>query len=74
MNLPDPTIALINEEPDPNRREALTIAYQWAIARQDNGVTITRHDFINRAKNDRKSSYLRDNRDEIWDDLQRLIC
>ena len=74
MNLPDPMIALIKEEPDPEKREALTIAYQWAIARQDNGATITRQDFINRAKNDRKSTYLRDNRDEIWDDLQRLIC
>ena len=74
MDITDPTIALIHSEPDPNKREALTIAYQWAIARQDNGATITRPDFINRAKNDRKSTYLRDNRDEIWEDLQRLIC
>ncbi len=74
MDITDPTIARINTEPDLDKREALTIAYQWAIARQDNGATITRPDFINRAKNDRKSTYLRDNRDEIWDDLQRLIC
>ncbi len=74
MDITDPTIALINTEPNPEKREALTIAYQWAIARQDNGASITRQDFINRAKNDRKSTYLRDNRDEIWEDLQRLIC
>ena len=74
MDITDPTIALINAEPDPEKREALTIAYQWAIARQDTGATITRPDFINRAKNDRKSTYLRHNREEIWDELQRLIC
>lgn len=74
MDITDSTIALINTEPDPDKREALTIAYQWAIARQDTGAIITRPDFINRANNDRKSTYLRDNREEIWDDLQRLIC
>jgi hypothetical protein len=69
----DPVLEIINSEPDPDKREALTIAYQWAIARQENGSAITRSDFLNRAKNDRQSAYLRDHRDEIWDDLQGLM-
>ena len=69
----DPVVEIINSEPDPDKREALTIAYQWAIARRENGAAITRSDFLNRAKNDRQSAYLRDHRDEIWDDLQGLM-
>jgi hypothetical protein len=69
----DPVLSLINEEADPEKREALTIAYQWAIARQETGAVITRSDFLNRAKNDRKSEYLRENRDEIWEELQCLL-
>ena len=69
----DPVLAIINEEADPEKREALTIAYQWAIARQENGAAITRSDFFNRAKNDRKSTYLREHRDEIWEELQCLL-
>ena len=69
----DPIVEIINSEPDANKREASTIAYQWAIARQENGAAITRSDFLNRAKNDRQSAYLRDHRDEIWDDLQGLM-
>ena len=69
----DSVVEIINSEPDPDKREALTIAYQWAIARRENGAAITRSDFLNRAKNDRQSAYLRDHRDEIWDDLQGLM-
>jgi hypothetical protein len=69
----DPVLSLINEEADPEKREALTIAYQWAIARQETGAAITRSDFLNRAKNDRKSEYLREHRDEIWEELQCLL-
>ena len=69
----DPIVEIINSEPDADKREALTIAYQWAIARRENGAAITRSDFLNRAKNDRQSAYLRDHRDEIWDDLQGLM-
>ena len=69
----DPVVEIINSEPDPDKREALTIAYRWAIARQENGAAITRSDFLNRAKNDRQSAYLRDHREELWDDLQRLM-
>ena len=69
----DPIVEIINSEPDANKREALTIAYQWALARRENGAAITRSDFLNRAKNDRQSAYLRDHRDEIWDDLQGLM-
>jgi hypothetical protein len=69
----DPVLEIINSEPDPEKREALTIAYQWAIVRQENGSEITRSDFLNRAKNDRQSTYLRDHREAIWDDLQGLM-
>jgi hypothetical protein len=69
----DPVLEIINSEPDPEKREALTIAYQWAVVRQENGSEITRSDFLNRAKNDRQSSYLRDHREAIWDDLQGLM-
>ncbi len=69
----DPVLEIINSEPDPEKREALTIAYQWAIVRQENGSEITRSDFLNRAKNDRQSAYLRDHREAIWDDLQGLM-
>ncbi len=69
----DPAIALIESVPDINKREALMIAYQWSITRREIVGDITKNDFINRAKNDRKSEYLRDNRDEIWDELQSLI-
>jgi hypothetical protein len=69
----DSVLVVINEEADPEKREALTIAYQWAIARQETGATITRSDFLNRAKNDRKSAYLREHRDEIWEELQCLL-
>jgi hypothetical protein len=69
----DPVLEIINSEPDLEKREALTIAYQWAVVRQENGSAITRSDFLNRAKNDRQSSYLRDHREAIWDDLQGLM-
>ena len=68
----NPALDLIDGIDDVDKKEALSIAYQWAIARRENGE-ITRADFINRAKNERKSDYLRDNRDEIWDELQALL-
>ncbi len=70
---PDPAIDLINDLPNSDKKEALTIAYNWAIARRNSRTEITRADFIHRARNERKSEYLRDNRDEIWDDLEALL-
>ena len=69
----DPAIELINEEQNPSKREALTIAYQWAMARQDKGDSIDRQTFLERARKDRNCEYLRDNRDEIWHCLEALI-
>ena len=69
----DPTIALIESIANPDKREALMIAYQWSIVRRESVGDISKSDFINRAKNDRKSEYLKENRDEIWDELQSLI-
>ena len=67
----DPAIDLINSEPNPNKRQALLIAYSWAKGRSDKGIT--KADFLNRAKNERKCEYLKDNRDEIWEELEVLI-
>ena len=69
----DPAIAIIEAIPDTDKQEALMIAYQWSIARRESVGEINKNDFMNRAKNDRKSEYLRENREEIWDDLQELL-
>ena len=73
MDAKDPALELIDDIQNPDKKEALTIAYNWAIARRENGDEITRSDFIHRARNERKSEYLRDNRDELWDELQALL-
>jgi hypothetical protein len=69
----DPAIALMDEIPDEDRKEALKIAYQWAMERQQSGQEITKSDFLNRAKNDRQSPYLKLNRQQVWDELQALL-
>lgn len=69
----DPAIDLINEIEDPDRREALTIAYQWAISKSESSGEIKRTDFLNRAKNERKCGYLKRHRHQIWDELETLI-
>jgi hypothetical protein len=69
----DPAIELINEEPNLAKREALTIAYQWARARQDKGDSVDRQTFLERARKDRNCEYLKECRDEIWEELQGLL-
>jgi hypothetical protein len=69
----DPAIALIDEVPEQDKKEALKIAYQWAIERQQCGQEITKPDFLNRAKNDRNCQYLKLNRGQLWDELQALL-
>lgn len=69
----DPAIALIDEVQDPDKKEALKVAYQWAIERQQSGQEITRVDFLNRARNDRNCTYLKLNRNQLWDELQALL-
>jgi hypothetical protein len=69
----DPVGALLDEIPDDDKKEALKIAYQWAIDRQQSGQEITKSDFLNRAKNDRNCQYLKLNRNHIWDELQALL-
>jgi hypothetical protein len=69
----DPAIALIDEVPEEDKKEALKIAYQWAIERQQSGQEITKPDFLNRAKNDRNCQYLKLNRNQLWDELQALL-
>ena len=69
----DPAIELIDDIPNPDKKEALTIAYKWAISRRDKETEITRTDFLNRVRAEKKSHYLRDNREEIWDELQALM-
>ena len=69
----DAAMELINEESNTAKREALTIAYQWARARQDKGDSVDRQTFLERARKDRNSEYLRENRDEVWEELQGLL-
>jgi hypothetical protein len=69
----DPAIELINEEPNPAKREALMIAYQWARAREDKGDSVDRQTFLERARKDRNCEYLKEHRDEIWEELQGLL-
>ena len=69
----DPAIDLINEIEEPDRKEAMLIAYQWALSRQESVGEVTKTDFLNRAKHDRKCEYLKQNRNQIWEELQALI-
>lgn len=69
----DPVGALIDEIADNDKRVALQIAYQWAMDRKQSGQEITKSDFLNRAKNERRSDYLKMNRNHIWDELQALL-
>jgi hypothetical protein len=69
----DPAIELINEIDDPERKEAMLIGYQWAIAKSESTGEIRRADFINRARNERSCKYLKLNRNQIWEELETLI-
>ena len=69
----DPVGALIDEIADNDKRDALKIAYQWAMDRKQSGQEITKSDFLNRAKNERRSDYLKLNRNHVWDELQALL-
>jgi hypothetical protein len=66
-------IALINSEPNADKRQALRVAYNWALARAMAGKVATKADFLNRAKNERKCEYLKEHREEIWEELEALI-
>jgi hypothetical protein len=69
----DPIIDLIGEVPDRDKREALMIAYQWATKRLSEGKPVDKESFLQRARNERRCSYLKDSRDAIWDELSGLI-
>ena len=56
-----------------DRRDALMIAYLWAQGKLDKGEEVSRSAFFARARNERKSEYLANNRDEVWEDLQTLL-
>lgn len=69
----DPMIELLESEPDPQMRKALLIGYRWARSRISEGKEVTKDAFLNRAKNERKCDYLRENRSDVWDMLDGLI-
>jgi hypothetical protein len=69
----DPAIELISEIQDRDKRDALMLAYQWATKRLADGKEIDKNSFANRAKNERKCLYLKDNKDAIWMELSGLI-
>lgn len=70
----DPAIELISQEPNPEKREALMIAYQWATRRRYEGKDVNREVFLDRARKDRSSTYLVNNRDQIWAALESLLA
>ena len=73
-NLPTaPAFELIESVPDDDKREALLIAYKWATTRREDGKDIDKQSFLARARSDRNCAYLRDHREEIWDELQGLL-
>jgi hypothetical protein len=69
----DPIFDLISEIPDRDRREAFTIAYQWATKRISEGKPMDKDAFLARARNDRNCPYLKEHRESIWDELIGLI-
>lgn len=69
----DPALDLIGDIADRDKREAMMIGYQWATKRKAEGKEIDKTSFLERARKDRHCTYLRDNRDEIWDELSGLI-
>ena len=73
-NLPTaPAFELIQSVPDDAKREALLIAYKWATTRLEDRKDIDKQSFLARARSDRNCAYLRDHREEIWDELQGLL-
>jgi hypothetical protein len=68
-----PAIELIESVPNGEKREALLIAYRWAVTRLEDGKNIDKGSFVERARKERNCAYLRNNRDEIWDELQGLV-
>jgi hypothetical protein len=69
----DPMLVLIDGYPDPEMRGALHLAYKWAEGRKSKGKAVDWATFKNRAKNDAKCTYLRENLEEIWAELINLI-
>lgn len=69
----DPAMELIEAIADVAKQEAMQIAYQWAQNRMKDGKKIDKAAFVERARKERKSDYLKDNRDEIWSEFQGLI-
>jgi hypothetical protein len=66
-------ISLINEISNPEHKEALLIAYNWATNRSQKGEELTRESFRKRASAERKSTYLREHWGEIWTQLEALL-
>jgi hypothetical protein len=66
-------LSLINELTNSEHREALTIAYNWAMNRIEKGDELNRDTFLARARNDRKSDYLKVHREAIWEELAALL-
>jgi hypothetical protein len=69
----DPAMALIEEIENPEKREALKIAYNWSLDRKQSVGQVSKQDFLNRAKNERRCEYLKLNRNDLWGDLEALI-
>jgi hypothetical protein len=64
---------IINGEPDAALRDALMIGFDWYLKDRVNGTELTKETFINRAKTNRKSDRLKEDRQSIWLEVQELI-
>jgi hypothetical protein len=64
---------IINGEPDTALRDALMIGFDWYLKDRVNGTELTKETFINRAKTNRKSDRLKEDRQSIWLEVQELI-
>jgi hypothetical protein len=69
----DQVLVDIDRYPDPQMREALSLGYKWVLNRRDKGKKVDRGSFLDRTRSERKCTYLKENADEVWDDLQALI-
>ena len=64
---------IINGESDTTLRDALMMGFDWYLKEKVNGRELSKDTFINRAKTNRKSERLKEDRQSIWLEVQELI-
>jgi len=64
---------IISGEPDDDLKQALMISFDWFIKDKGNGRELNKETFLNRAKTNRKSLRLKEDRQSIWNELEEII-